>query len=154
MYSFALVMMLTGLLTLSTGQFFSQQGAESATGSDPWHYRAAAQVDNFLVYRAAVMRYAELNPSATGTIAPASLSLPTGFVSLGSWTNNLTATTAYVYSGTGSEGPILAAQPDAPWLHDWIAGYNQGGTWMTGSGAGAALPAYIPNGSVVSVIQR
>lgn len=153
MYAIPLVLLLATLIPMQTGYFFSKQ-AESATGVEIDRYRAAAQAENFLAYRTAVMRYAELNPSAIGTIANASLPLPSGFISIGSWTNRLTTTTAYVYSSTGTEGPILSAQPDAIWLRDWIAGYKQGGVWRTGAGDGVVLPAYIPNGSVVSVIQR
>jgi hypothetical protein len=153
-YAIPVILMLASLYPLTTGYFFSHQGATSATGVDVGRLIESAQTDNFLAYRTAVMRYAELNPGVTGTVANTSLPLPLGFTSLGAWTNTLTATTAYVYSSTGAEGEILSAQPEAPWLRDWIAGYNQGGTWVTGNGIGLALPGYIPNGSVVAVIQR
>lgn len=154
MYLIPFVMALAGMLAMVTGYFFSHTSAESATGVDIDRYRAAAMADNFIVYRAAVQQYAEANPAITGTVATLSLPLPPGFTSMGNWTNTLTATTVYVYSTAGVEGPIFSAQPDAPWLREWVAGYNQNGTWVTGAGNGSALPAYIPNGSVVSVIQR
>lgn len=146
----ALMLLLASFLPMATGHFFSRQHAIAESG----RIRQATQAENFMVYRAAVMRYAELNPSVLGTIAPSSLPLPVGFVAAGAWTNSLTNTTIYVYSSTGSEGPILSAQDEAQWLHGWIAGYNQGGTWMTSSGAAGALPNYIPNAAVVAVIQR
>ncbi len=155
MYIIPFVFLIASFFQMSTGYFFTKQNTTTATGVMDGYQLASAQTDNFMVYRAAVMSYAEINPAATGTIANALLPLPAGFISLGNWTNTLTASTIYVYSSTGTEGAILAAQPGAPWLRDWIAGYNQNGTWVTGSGAGTGiLPGYIPNGSVTAVIQR
>lgn len=154
LYAVPFLLMLASLYPVVTGYFFSEQNATSATGVSNGYQLAAAQTENFLVYRAAVMRYSELNAPAIGTIPIASLPLPSGFYAIGAWTNTLTPTVAYIYSSTGAEGPILSAQPGAAWLRDWIAGYNRSGVWTTGAGAGLALPAYIPNGSVVAVIQR
>ena len=53
---------------------------------------------NFAAYRDAVVRYRTANPTATGTIADASLTWPAGFIRDARWTNLITGGELYVYS--------------------------------------------------------
>lgn len=119
--------------------------------------RSSADVlaTNLIAYRSAVVSYLNANPSATGTIADASLTFPPGHVRNALWTNLISGGTLYVYS-TSATSPGVAEQA---WRYNQRAltvGVKSpgGGLLLPGSGTNSILlPAAIPAGATVMVGQ-
>lgn len=109
---------------------------------------ARVQAEHFLAYRKAVVFWAQANPGSTGTVADASLPLPPGFSNGAGWVNNTQGGVVYVY-GTPSRavGDVLfEACGRSP-----LVGMKQGGQLVTAQGTITALPAWIPDGSMVGI---
>lgn len=121
------------------------------------HDAAAALADakavNFWNYRRAVVDYWNANPSATGTVADASLTFPPGHVRDTSWTHVISGGQLYVYSGTA----VPRGTAEAIFRRGWRSlnvGLAQSGHTMTslnGLSSGAAIPAAIPTGAIVVI---
>jgi hypothetical protein len=107
---------------------------------------------NFLNYRQSLVNYRIANPTATGTIAYASLTVPTGYIQDSRWTNLITGGTLYVYS-TVSPPPMMIN-----------ATYQKSGKYImvgiklaSGDLSGprgvvtASLPGAIPTGAIVYI---
>ncbi len=119
------------------------------THSNEYQVRAVAV--NFGIYRNAVNEYAISNPSALGGIAiPLSLlDLPSGWKSMRAWTNRPDGGNLYVW-GPIKEGE--AAEIMKRFMNSYAIGIKRNGSLVNAHGIGIALPTFIPNGSIVSVI--
>lgn len=106
---------------------------------------------NFGIYRNAVNEYVLANPSAAGGIPiPMSLLyLPSGWKSMRAWTNRPDGGNLYVW------GPVKngeAAEIMELFMNSYAVGIKRNGSLVNAHGSGTALPAFIPTGSIVSVI--
>jgi hypothetical protein len=124
-----------------------REAAIAATRSD-------VSATNFFAYRAAVQRYLQANPSATGTIQDASLAtfwLP-GYVRDPNWTNLVSGSALYVFSTMAVDHGTL----NAIWnksSENVLAGTKNPVTGrllsFNGFDTGVVLPASIPNNAIV-----
>ncbi len=104
---------------------------------------------NYAVYRNAAFAYAQQHKPSDGIIATSSLSLPTEWQALRTWTARMEDTCCYVF-GEVSVDEIHAARE---LFQDSVAmGYAQNGKLMPQLGNAVALPSFIPDGNIVSVI--
>lgn len=137
-------------VALITGTLMTQNSA--ATAADSQRAEAAAIAGSMQVYRNPVIAYAQANPSATGTLSDASLTLPTWYARLNGVSNYVNAGKGYVYYiGTS---PELAYQVLKATNNSINVGINQGGNLVnpissTNTTIPMTLPSAIPNGSVV-----
>lgn len=132
-----------GTLLLQTG---------SRTNVDANTTEAAAIAGNMIVYRNAVSPYAHNNPTAVGTINDSALNLPTWYQRIAGVNNYVNTGTGYVYFSTSR--PELAYQILKATHNTINIGIKQGGYLInplstTNYSAPTALPAAIPDGSVV-----
>ncbi len=113
--------------------------------------QARAVAVNFGVYRNAVNEFAIGRPNAfTGIPIPISLlDLPSGWKSMRSWTNRPDGGNLYVW-GPVKEGE--AAEIMKLLMNSYAVGIKRNGSLVNAHGTGIALPAFIPNGNIVSVI--
>lgn len=121
-----------------------------------------ATVQDFIVYRNAVLRYVENNrgvgASSTVTIAAPDLSLPQGatpaLVPAGAGNEvvgNGTARTIYVWWPAGNASP---ARLGGAFAGDATMGVVNGSGWATASlGAMGPLPMRLPAGDLISVVE-
>lgn len=98
---------------------------------------------NFYAYRSAVITYVNANPSATGTIADASLTFPLGYIRNSAWTNTVQSGTPYVYSTsvlTSAAMESIATRGG----RSMLIGYKDASgqmTSLTGAASGFTLPS-------------
>ncbi|WP_319764079.1 type IV pilus biogenesis protein PilM [Maridesulfovibrio sp.] len=113
--------------------------------------QARAVAVNFGVYRNAVNEFAIARPNAfTGIPIPLSLlDLPSGWKSMRAWTNRPDGGNLYVW-GPIKEGE--AAEIMTLFMNSYAVGIKRNGSLVNAHGIGIALPAFIPNGNIVSVI--
>lgn len=108
---------------------------------------------NYGVYRNAVFEYVIKNPTAVSNIPLASLKLPVGWQAVRSWQHSITADNpriCYVY-GPASMEEINAVR--TLFMGSFAVGYKQNGKLQPVHGVSVPLPALIPDGSLVSVIE-
>jgi hypothetical protein len=114
--------------------------------------RTEILLGNFGLYRTAVNEYVK-KTHQTGVIPAAGLKIPTGWINLGGWTNLVQASGSdilcYVY---GKATAVDRAALLRLYKYSATIGFNSGGKWMR-NGAQMNLPAQIPDGALVSVIQ-
>lgn len=141
-----IIPLLVAVMILVTS-LMAQSNRASETASD--RNEAAAINGNMRVYRNAVISYAANNPTASGTIADAALGLP-------SWFNHMPAVSNIVVAGKGyvfysSVTPGLAYEITKATDNSILIGINRGGMLINplSGNSGIALPAGIPEGSVV-----
>ncbi|SIN93575.1 type IV pilus biogenesis protein PilM [Halodesulfovibrio marinisediminis] len=104
---------------------------------------------NYVVYRNAAITYAVNNPVTTGTLTPAMLGLPSDWRALRIWQNRVEGNTLYVY-GTASSQEIVAVQNILK--GSFAVGVNQNNHLVTSHGTCVALPSFIPEGNLTTVI--
>ncbi|WP_319779091.1 type IV pilus biogenesis protein PilM [Maridesulfovibrio sp.] len=143
MKTLAALFTLLGVLAMVTPETFLNTHSNE--------YQAQAVAVNFGTYRNAVNEYAISNPSALGGIAiPRSLlDLPSGWKSMRAWTNRPDGGNLYVW-GPVKEGE--AAEIMELFMNSYAIGVKRNGSLVTAHGTDMALPAFIPNGNIVSVI--
>lgn len=108
---------------------------------------------NYGIYRNAVFEHAIKNPTAINTLPLSSLSLPAGWKAIRAWEHRITAgnpRVCYVY-GPASMEEINAVR--RLFLGSFAVGYKKDGVFFPLHGAQLPLPAFIPDGSLVSVIE-
>lgn len=105
---------------------------------------------SMLLYRNLVDSYASANPTQTGSVSDASLSMPNWYVKNPGLGNYITPGGSYVYYTQQLPGLVgeLAKRTEST-----NVGVNQNGVLIAPNkvNSGIVLPAQIPNGSVVLV---
>lgn len=109
---------------------------------------------NYAVYRNAVFTHVIKTPTASNSVTESVLKLPKGWHSLRSWQNRITSTgttrICYVF-GSASMEEISAMRK--LFMGSAAVGYKKGGVLLPAQGGSITLPAFIPEGAVVSVIE-
>lgn len=105
---------------------------------------------NFLSYRDAVVRYRNVNPAASGTIADGSLTWQTGFVRDARWTHEITGGQLYVYSTAAPPQSMVESLYKRTGT-TILVGVKQSSGNLSGPGGvlSTTLPASIPTGAIV-----
>jgi hypothetical protein len=117
------------------------------TASDAGHKAVAV---NYAVYRNAVFLYVAAHRGYSGTIQQASLSLPNDWRAMRAWSARVDGGRCYVY-GEASQEEIAAVRD---LFHGSFAlGMASGGRLVPVLGNAIAVPAFIPNGYLVSVTE-
>lgn len=146
---YPMVIAILGAMLLSW-QFAVTQPQQVAA----WHNTAGdVAAANFWAYQGAVVSYLNANPSATGTIADASLTFPMGYIRNPAWTNVIQSGTLYTYS-TSSLTPDTVDAIARRGGRTMMIGLAQTGNTMrsiTGAASGLTIPAAITAGSVVVI---
>lgn len=153
MYGYALVLLLISILPLSSGFFYSNLNKTGARYEADFNIRKSVLFDNFIYYRQAVIGYVEKNPGYTGSIPDNLLVFQSGFNVIGPWANFVSANQIYIYSSTPNRG-LLEAVPNSPWLGIYLIGYKINGFLVTPTDTNQPLPLYIPEDSLVSLINK
>ncbi|WP_432737323.1 type IV pilus biogenesis protein PilM [Maridesulfovibrio sp. FT414] len=116
----------------------------------PQAIKAESVATNYGVYRNAVNKFATGNASiAAGEISESLLDLPSGWKAIRSWANRLDGGNLYVWGPVNS---IEAEQIRELFLNSYAIGIKRDGALLNNHGTGVALPGFIPEGSIVSVI--
>lgn len=110
---------------------------------------ACTVATNYVVYRNAAITYAVNNPAIAGTLTPAMLGLPSDWRALRSWQNRVEGNTLYVY-GSATSQEVVAVQNILK--GSFAVGVNQNNHLVTSHGTGVALPSFIPEGNLTTVI--
>jgi type II secretory pathway pseudopilin PulG len=140
-FAIAVVSILLGVIAVLGGSFPSSSGDDG--GAD-------AVAHNFLSYRAAVNHVALYTPQPDGAVSGASLNLPSTWAPVRNWRNQIQGGRCYVW-GNASADEIRAAQRG---LNDsYSIGTAINGHIVTAHGSGEALPGFIADGSIVSVVE-
>ncbi|NDV26912.1 type IV pilus biogenesis protein PilM [Desulfovibrio sp. JC010] len=144
MKMFAVLFTMLGLLAMLTPDSFLQHEVKQG--------KAKAVAVNFGTYRNAVNDFAIARPNAFGGIPiPISLlDLPSGWKSMRAWTNRPDGGNIYVW------GPVQGAEAGEImdlFMESYAIGIKRSGSLVTAHGTGIALPSFIPNGNIVSVIR-
>lgn len=108
---------------------------------------------NYGVYRNAVFEYVIKTPTAVSNIPLTNLKLPVGWQAMRAWQHSITAGNpriCYVY-GPASMEEINAVR--TLFMGSFAVGYKQNGKLQPVHGVSVPLPALIPDGSLVSVIE-
>lgn len=105
---------------------------------------------NFATYRRAVNIHALATLGVSGTIDHPILGLPSEWVPISPWTNTVTGGRCYVY-GPATSGEISATLKLL--MGSMAIGTKTNGQFVTSHGIEILLPAFIPEGSLVSVIK-
>ncbi len=119
---------------------------------DGMHEDGAVQIiaTNYTVYRNAVHNYVYEHRSVTGTIPLARLQMPATWRGLRAWQARVERGKCYVY-GEATQEEIAAVRD---MLHDSFAtGMASGGKLIPILGNAISVPAFIPNGSLVSITE-
>lgn len=130
------------------------------TSSEPDlnNLRAEALATNELFYASAVKNYVIANPATTGTVAQASLGLPTWYNNLG-WTNDVTA--AGIITIYPTNLTFLGNNTEVSWklsektLGSQLIGVNKEGQFynpISGINASIVIPVGVPLNSPVYVL--
>lgn len=111
--------------------------------------RAEALATNEIFYANAVQSYVIANPATTGTVAQASLGLPTWYNNLG-WTNNVTTGVVTIYPASLT---FLGNNTEVSWklsektLGSQLVGVNRAGQFynpISGINASITIPVGVP----------
>ena len=146
-----LIIPLLALLTLIAALSSTSEQSDL----DAQQYQEAVAAGGSLrIYANAVARFAHANPSFTGTAARSALDLPVWFRPQLGTDNHVVAGKAYVFA-TGQRVPDLSRMfPEDEIGMPYLVGVARGGYLSSPSGGVSilALPAAIPDGSVVYVL--
>lgn len=105
---------------------------------------------NYAVYRNAVFRFVfPDNKTSVGDISMASLALPVGWTPMRPWAARVENQRLYVWGPASAEE--IAAARELFW-GSLAIGRADGGHLEPGFGGVTPVPAFIPNGSLVSVV--
>lgn len=104
---------------------------------------------NYVIYRNAAIMCAVNNPAIAGTLTPAMLGLPSDWRALRSWKNRVEGNMLYVY-GEATSQEIVAVEKILK--GSFAVGVNRNNRLVTAHGTGVALPSFIPEGNVTTVI--
>lgn len=129
----------------------------STAAPDYAFLEARAAAKNMLLYKQAATMYYAANPSATGVVTDASLGtyLPAGYTKHYDWTANINGGYAYVYTTDLAAASATAIAKSLSTLSDdsFLTGRKVGSNLVSSSrgDTGIVLPAFVPNGSPVSM---
>lgn len=126
---------------------------ERARTSQLMEVQGDVAATNFLAYREAVVRYLNVNPTATGTVADGSLTWTLGYIRDTRWTHVITGGQLYVYS-TGSPPAGMVQMVKSKTSGYLMVGLkNASGNLVNGTGSiiTTTLPGSIPVGALVFV---
>lgn len=116
------------------------------------NYKPHSVAVNFAIYRNAVNKYVIGNsPLAAEEISASLLDLPSGWKPMRIWANRLNSGNCYVW------GPVQkaeAAEISKLFMGSHAIGVKRNGSLVTAHGTGIALPVFIPEKSIVSVISQ
>lgn len=138
------------IIPISSGYLQSVLYAEPAS-----IIKKSSLIDNFVTYRQAVLTFADQHKDFVGTISDSQLAnlLPPNFVKTGSWTNYLSTDQTIIYAQIA--GDIVSSNTlklDAK-INKYV-GYARNQRWITSLGDNCAAPNYVPNGALLSMINR
>ena len=125
-------------------------GVHSISHNSSEKEQAHAVAVNFATYRRAVNIHALAIPDESGTIDHPILGLPNEWIPISPWTNTVTGGRCYVY------GPATASEISAArklFMDSLAIGTKTNGQLVTSHGTKILLPAFIPEGSLISVIK-
>lgn len=132
--------------------------AMNATQQDVARTNATADVSatNVIAYKASLVKYLNVNTTASGNIVDASLTMPTGLVRDTNWTNSVVGGTLFVYEATPSTTSNVLENIYAKTDKSIMVGRSNGTNLINARGfnTGIAIPATtppIPTGSIVMV---
>jgi len=111
--------------------------------------QAQAIAVNYGVFRNEVYLYVFNGHKTTGDIASSSLNLPTGWTMMRPWKARIEAGCLYVW-GPASSGEIEATR--TLFWGSQAVGRADGGKLEPGHGGTTPVPAFVPEGSLVSVV--
>ena len=157
MWAWALLLSFAALIPFASGFFQQVSTGESITTT-----RSGITLDNYLAYRSAVITYTEQNPAFTGVVQDNAIVnlLPPGYNKLAQWTNQITTTEIVIY-GSQNIGTISPSPDTAAYLDNYIIGYAKNGNWVvngvcspTPAGLCVAAPAYVPDGAILSLLDK
>lgn len=103
---------------------------------------------NYAIYRNAAFLHV-LKHKPTGNLPNSALTLPAGWQALRTWQTRVEAGQCYVFGPASSE-EISAAQQ--LFLGSFAIGRVVNGALTPNSGVSIAIPAFVPNNSLVSII--
>lgn len=134
------------LVAMLTGIYFMSENSESSK-AQALITENNVRVTNMLVYRNAIATYVDANPTYTGTVADASLPLPSWFRKMHGIENYVSGGIGYIYSVDRPELAYLIAKK----TESVTVGIKKNGVLVHPSegSTGIALPSSIPNDSVV-----
>jgi hypothetical protein len=129
------------------GAVFSETQHQLIVNND--HNEAAAISGNIQIYRNLVTRYLESHPGTTGTVADASLDLPTWFAKINGVSNYVAGGWAYVYYANPRSELVYQLLKDTS--NSALVGLNQGGMLFNSLDgvSSITIPAAVPDGAVV-----
>ncbi|MCT4625664.1 type IV pilus biogenesis protein PilM [Halodesulfovibrio sp.] len=110
-----------------------------------------AMATNYAVYRNQVIHYAVKHPSSTGILSTAALGLPVHWRALRDWKNRIVGNHVYVY---GEASAYEATAIQSLFKGSFAVGVKKAGRLESINGSGTALPAFIPENNIVTVIIR
>lgn len=143
MKSLVVFALLIGVMAMVSLNIFTERGSTTVKSI----------AVNYGVYRNAVFDHVIKTPTATGTVPSANLPLPASWQAMRSWQHSITAGNpriCYVY-GAGSMEEINAIRD--LFMGSFAVGYKQNGALFPVHGVSVPLPAFIPDGFIVSVIE-
>ncbi|CCO24029.1 type IV pilus biogenesis protein PilM [Maridesulfovibrio hydrothermalis] len=113
-------------------------------------HKAESVAVNYGIYRNAVNRFATGTVTITsGQIPDSYLDLPSGWKPMRAWSNRVENGNCYVW---GFAGRAEADEIRELFMNSYAVGVKRNGHLVNGHGTGIALPAFIPERSIVSVI--
>lgn len=105
---------------------------------------------NYAAYRQAAFRYCYGHRHITGVIPRNVLELPLGYNPIREWEARVQDGRLYVF-GEGSYREAMEAR--AAFMGSYAVGFNDGGHLLPELGHPITVPAFIPNGSIVSITE-
>ncbi|MBF0482503.1 MAG: type IV pilus biogenesis protein PilM [Desulfovibrionaceae bacterium] len=112
-------------------------------------YKPQAVALNFAFFRSAAHQYVFAGHKTPGTVPVGSLQLPPGWTMMRAWNAQVAAGYLYIW-GVASPDEIAAAR-NLSW-NSYAIGRVSGGVLVPGNGCTTPIPAFVPDGNIVSVI--
>ena len=150
MHLLAYFFIFLAIIPISSGYLQSAIYQESASV-----IKESSLIDNFVTYRQAVLTFSDQHHDFVGTITDSQLAnlLPPNFVKTGKWSNYLNADQTVIYAQVA--GDVLSSNTLNldPQINKYV-GYARNGRWISALGDNCASPNYVPNGALLSMINR
>lgn len=154
-----IVLLIIIMVGLATSLGTEERGQVQASRPDVQTTQSMANAQAFIAYRDAVMRFSEENPSFRGTVQASQLTWPAGVTagaappgaanSITSGGNGGRVVCAWAAAGASMVGKLVNGLGG-----DATIGVSNGVDWSTpGYGEMGPLPAAVPTGDIVSVVE-
>lgn len=162
MYSLLISTVFILMFSQVGGNLLNKQNIFSANGVLADRYDEAILVENFIIYRAAVIKFLQNAPATkTGAISDSNLTLPPGYTKLANWITWFSSdyNFAYIYSDSAApvSASVITAQPGNPWFSSGQIGFrecNHNAYRTFNSDTSFNVRAVIPVNSLMTVIER